>query len=149
MDIAGGEEVQIDITDPAQQIPIAEGMAIGFLAETEDMVKYRVDADCAAPPGCAKSYFYSVFAGAPPASYVIGTDYEFDSDGWLDGDVNGREYAFSALVEPGKHYHGHNMMILMMTLTMHLLQVILPRLQIYLQLFMSFQILLWTQLFTL
>ncbi|ELU15196.1 hypothetical protein CAPTEDRAFT_187178 [Capitella teleta] len=101
VDIANGEDVQIDITDKTQQLPVSVGTAIGFLAETQDIVKVRLDADCAAPAGCAKTYLYSIFPGALPATYAPGTDYTFDSDGWLDNDVNGREYALSALVEPG------------------------------------------------
>ena len=102
VDIAGGEDIQIDITDKTQQLPVSTGMAIGFLAATQDIVRARLDVDCGAPPGCARGYMYSVFAGALPATYAAGTLHQFASDGFWDGEANGREYAISALVEPGQ-----------------------------------------------
>jgi hypothetical protein len=101
VDIANGEDIQIDITNKSEQLPVDVDMAIGFLAETLDIVQHRLDADCATPAGCDRSYLYSVFTVTQHADYIMGSDYTFDSDGFLDGDVNGREYALSALVEPG------------------------------------------------
>ncbi|ELU18521.1 hypothetical protein CAPTEDRAFT_188362 [Capitella teleta] len=101
INIAGGQTVRLDITDKAKQIPIEEGMAIGFVAETEDLVFYREDMDCAAPAGCEFDYMFDDFSAGVPAEYKTDDPYQFLTDGNIETPPLLREYAIRAIVKPG------------------------------------------------
>ena len=97
--VANGDEVHVDIPNKADQLAVQAGMAIGFLAFADDIVRHREGLDCATPAGCHEGYLQHDFSGGVPGGFGIGNTWQFDDYG-----VNlgvSKEFSIRAHVEPG------------------------------------------------
>ena len=101
VETAGVNEVQVDILDKSDQIPVQEGMALGFVGYGTVIVRHRELADCDPPnpAGCSQSYLQHDVTAGLPAGYKS-QNFQFEDSG---ATINiDSEFAIRALIEQGR-----------------------------------------------